>query len=115
MNTIKVDQKDVIVEKVKSGIKRRRDNRLAKIKEKKIEFSKLSYEEKINSFIDDAFDEARLKVAKEKITSLPLIGADGKRFDFCVVTMFFHQAMDRMTKEAGIRLEKEDGIQLGVI
>lgn len=61
------------------------------------------YERDVEFFIPYAEIEAIKKVEALGVDGEQRCGVDGRTYNHCFKSEFFHQAMNRMTKEAGIR------------
>ena len=61
------------------------------------------YVESINSLIPEASRIAYKRVGKLKNKFKVVPGKDGRNFNFCRWTQFFHEAMAELTSEAGLR------------
>ena len=61
------------------------------------------HEKKISKFIPKAEVEATNKVSSTGLVTEQRMGANKEKYTFCYWTLFFHQAMNRLTKEAGLR------------
>lgn len=62
-----------------------------------------TYEMNINNFIYLAGLEADKEIARTGVTHVMKPGVDGVDFKWCMWTEHFHKAMNRMTREAGVR------------
>lgn len=62
-----------------------------------------SYEKKIDFFIPYAEKEARLRVEALGKAWEKRAGVDGRTYNHCFQTQFFHEIMKRITIEAGLR------------
>lgn len=61
------------------------------------------YEKAVDALIPKAAKEARLKVVNLGIASEKRPGFDGRTYNHCFFTEFFHKAMNRLTIKAGLR------------
>lgn len=61
------------------------------------------HQKEIDKFIPLAEAEATRKVTKLAQKTKSVKGKDGKPFNYCFWTEFFHKAMNRMTSAAGLR------------
>ena len=61
------------------------------------------YEKAIDALIPIAEKEAVEKVEAIGMLSEPRLGAEGKTYNHCFKTQFFHESMTRLAIEAGIR------------
>ncbi len=59
--------------------------------------------DKINAFTSSAEKEATGKMRCLSLPSAPRDGRDGKTYNHCFFTQFFHSAMNRMASDAGLR------------
>jgi hypothetical protein len=64
---------------------------------------KTDYVSKINALIPIAEAEAKVKVQELGMASEPRPGADGKNYNHCFFSEFFHKAMKRLAMDAGLR------------
>ena len=61
------------------------------------------YERNIEDLIPQAEKEAMLRVVNTGIVSVARPGIDGRTYNHCFFTQFFHEAMTRLAIEKGIR------------
>jgi len=62
------------------------------------------HQKEVNDLIPVAWEEARKRVEKLGVKSISRIGADGKDYSHDLRSAFYHENMNRMTKEAGLRV-----------
>ena len=61
------------------------------------------YKDKVDALVDFAEKAAQERVKKLGKETEERIGKDGKPFNWDFFTEFFHEEMDRMCKEMGLR------------
>lgn len=61
------------------------------------------YERSIEDLMPQAEKEARLKVVNTGIVSVVRPGVDGRTYNHCFFTEFFHESMTRLAIEKGFR------------